>query len=71
MKAMIKVIIDRERCKGCLLCVHACPKKSILADGKINTKGFTPVVMKKDYECVGCKCCALVCPECAIVIIKE
>lgn len=68
---MIKVIIDRERCKGCLLCVNVCPKKSILPDTVINKKGSTPVVMKKDYECVGCKCCALVCPDCAIIIVKE
>ncbi|HNX80776.1 MAG TPA: 4Fe-4S binding protein [Candidatus Omnitrophota bacterium] len=68
---MIKVFIDRQRCKGCLLCVSVCPRKSIAVDEKLNAKGIRPVVMKQDYDCIGCKSCVLVCPECAITIIRE
>ncbi len=37
---MSEILIDRDLCKGCELCVNACPQR-ILAMGKeINTKGY-------------------------------
>ena len=37
---MAKVTFDSDRCKGCALCVDACPKKIIvIAKNKINAKG--------------------------------
>ena len=35
-----KVEFERERCKGCELCVSVCPTKIIFMDEKINKKGY-------------------------------
>ena len=40
---MVKLTIDENRCKGCGLCVRACPKKLLeLAKQKLNEKGVYP-----------------------------
>ena len=38
---MPRIIVDESVCKGCEMCVIACPKKIIaLAKEKINAKGY-------------------------------
>ena len=40
---MVKLTIDENRCKGCGLCVRACPKKLLELENKSSTKrGITP-----------------------------
>lgn len=40
---MVKLTIDENRCKGCGLCVRACPKKLLeLAKQKAQRKGLSP-----------------------------
>ncbi|MDR1863021.1 MAG: 4Fe-4S binding protein, partial [Treponema sp.] len=34
-----KVVIDRELCKGCYLCVRACPVKVLEEDKEPNSTG--------------------------------
>ncbi|MCU0650776.1 MAG: 4Fe-4S dicluster domain-containing protein [Candidatus Omnitrophica bacterium] len=68
---MAKVQIDKQRCKGCYLCVAVCPKKSLQIQENLNKKGFRPVDFKKGSECIGCSFCALICPDCCIEIIKD
>ncbi|MBR5388852.1 MAG: 4Fe-4S dicluster domain-containing protein [Clostridia bacterium] len=66
---MAKVTFDEERCKGCGLCVTACPVKIIsLADEKINSKGYHPAEVKETEKCIGCASCALMCPDTVIVV---
>lgn len=67
---MAKIIIDKEKCKGCLLCVNICPKGMIKPGKALNKKGFTFVEFKDDAGCLGCKMCAVVCPECCIEVYK-
>jgi 2-oxoglutarate ferredoxin oxidoreductase subunit delta len=40
---MPKISIDRERCKGCLLCISFCPQGSIQIDNHFNRQGIKPV----------------------------
>jgi 2-oxoglutarate ferredoxin oxidoreductase subunit delta len=68
---MARIRIKTESCKGCLLCVAACPKKLIVIDERLNTRGVNPVRSKDSGECSGCCLCALVCPECCIEVYKE
>lgn len=69
---MSKVIIDPDRCKGCGLCVHMCPKKVLeLNKKKLNKKGYTPSNPVRLDDCIGCAICAMMCPDCAITVIKE
>ena len=67
---MAKVNIDSQKCKGCLLCVEACPKKLIKMDDKLNKKGVNPVKFVGKDECIGCCFCAMTCPECCIEVYK-
>ena len=69
---MSKIIIDENYCKGCELCVEACPKNLIaLEREKMNGKGYHPAGVKDMELCVGCASCANMCPDCAITVIKE
>jgi len=64
-------IID-DACKGCLLCVAACPKFLIhQTKKKINKRGLYPVeFIDPDEQCNACRLCAIVCPDVAIRIYK-
>ena len=40
---MNKVTFNTDMCKGCGLCVDACPKKCLaIAQDKLNSKGYSP-----------------------------
>ena len=69
---MPKVIFDEDKCKGCKLCINVCPKKIVvMAEDRINSKGFHPATVVKQSECIGCTFCATMCPDCVIKIVKE
>jgi 2-oxoglutarate ferredoxin oxidoreductase subunit delta len=65
-----KVIFDIETCKGCELCIKACPQESLELSPKINAQGYHYVVLVKD-NCTGCVNCALVCPDAVITVYRE
>ena len=54
------IVVDTGRCKGCSLCVEACPQHVIaLAEKKVNVHG------------VGCTSCAIVCPDGCITVYRK
>lgn len=66
---MAKVSFNEERCKGCGLCVTACPKGIVsLAKDKINAKGYHPAGVSEQEKCIGCASCALMCPDTVITV---
>jgi 2-oxoglutarate ferredoxin oxidoreductase subunit delta len=65
-----KIRIDEDRCKGCLVCVDACPKKEIKLGGKINKCGYNIVEFKACGDCNACTLCAIVCPDAAIEVVE-
>jgi len=67
---MGKIKIDREKCKGCLLCISVCPKGLIAEEDGLNKNGARPVRFKDAPECLGCGLCAVICPECCIEVYK-
>jgi len=68
---MAKVTFDIDKCKGCALCVDACPKKILaLAEHTLNVKGYHPVEMKDQAACIGCAFCATMCPDTVITVEK-
>ena len=55
------VTIDLEACKGCDLCIPACPPAVLRMVDEVNERGFrTPRLLS---GCTGCGACALVCPD--------
>lgn len=66
------IIVDRERCKGCNLCVVACPLHILaLAEKQVNQKGYHFVEQVFMDKCNGCASCAIVCPDGCITVYKK
>lgn len=58
------VIIDINRCKGCDLCVVACPADVLeLQPKEVNDRGYHYTYDKNPDACIGCASCAAVCPD--------
>ena len=71
---MNKVTFKTELCKGCGLCVDACPKKIVKLDAdRLNAKGYNVAgVSDEDMAlCLGCAMCARMCPDCVITVEKN
>lgn len=68
---MASLKIDQELCKGCGLCVRACPKKILMiSETVINRQGYHPVEVSDPGECIACASCALTCPDVCFEIDK-
>ena len=67
---MAKVVIDRERCKGCELCTLACPQKIMVMSKSFNENSYHPVEQINPEKCTGCAFCAIFCPDVAIEVYK-
>ena len=71
MAAKGRVIVSDIYCKGCELCVGACPQDALqLAADRITPKGYHPAAQTAG-KCTGCGICAVVCPEAAIMVYRE
>lgn len=68
--AMAKLKIDIKSCKGCGLCVSACPQKILQMSEGTNSSGHLYVVMIEIEKCTGCGLFYLMCPDIAIEIEK-
>ena len=69
MKGTIKILEDS--CKGCGLCIEACPLKLIGISSKINAFGYKSIEhLDPEGKCTACKMCAIMCPDMAIEVFK-
>lgn len=67
---MPKVTFKEEMCKGCGLCVSACPKKIVKLNDKLNAKGYRTAGITDQSACIACAFCATMCPDCVITVEK-
>ena len=66
------IVVNEERCKGCSLCVVACPKDVIaLTDRKVNVNGYPFAITARPDECIGCTACGIVCPDGCITVYRK
>ncbi|MFH0813702.1 MAG: 4Fe-4S dicluster domain-containing protein [Pseudomonadota bacterium] len=66
-----KITIDAELCKGCELCIAACPKGLIRKAKSLNSASYVPAEFTgNEDECEGCALCAVTCPEIAIEVYR-
>jgi 2-oxoglutarate ferredoxin oxidoreductase subunit delta len=63
--------VNELQCKGCELCIEACPQDVMSLDKtRLTPKGYHPVHLHKD-GCTGCAICAVVCPEAALTVYRQ
>ncbi|MFH1594468.1 MAG: ferredoxin family protein [Candidatus Omnitrophota bacterium] len=76
---MARININTGRCKGCMLCVSACPNALIVRSKKLNKMGIHCVEFASfpkrgkagsGKECTGCAMCAIMCPDVCIEVLK-
>ena len=65
-----KIVIDRELCKGCYLCVRACPVKVLEKDTELNSTGTYPAKQVNPEKCIACGNCFEVCPDVCIKVYE-
>ncbi len=64
-------LIEKDRCKGCGLCVAVCPKKVLEISNEVNAKGYFPAFQARPEDCVKCAICCTMCPDVAITITEK
>ena len=63
------LVIAADRCKGCELCVEACPRDVLALDrGRVNVLGYHPVVLLDAQGCTSCAFCARICPDAVFTV---
>ena len=68
---MPRITINTEWCKGCYICVEACPHHVLEVDHDVFVRGLHPVVVARPDKCTRCLQCELLCPDLAIMVEDE
>jgi 2-oxoglutarate ferredoxin oxidoreductase subunit delta len=55
------LVILEDRCKGCELCIAACPPQVLAMSTTVNEMGYRYPQLAPG--CTGCTACQLVCPD--------
>lgn len=67
---MAKIEVSKDRCKGCGLCIVACPFKLLEFSKDLNAQGDKYAVQNTAEKCTGCSFCGMICPDAAIDVYK-
>lgn len=65
------IVVDIEKCKGCEVCVPACPTDVLRLAEDVNGKGYHYAYMENPDNCTGCSNCAIVCPDGVITVYRK
>jgi 2-oxoglutarate ferredoxin oxidoreductase subunit delta len=66
------LMLQFERCKGCEICVEACPRGCLKIGEEQNQKLQYPPIYAPvdDKTCTLCETCMMVCPDFAIYVVE-
>jgi 2-oxoglutarate ferredoxin oxidoreductase subunit delta len=62
--------VDMDECKGCGLCVEACPPRVIRLSEQLNHYGYRTATYA-GAGCTGCGICFLACPEPGAITVLQ
>jgi NAD-dependent dihydropyrimidine dehydrogenase PreA subunit len=65
-----KIRVDVNECKGCGLCIEACPPKVIAMSERMNHYGYRTATYAGS-GCTGCGICFLACPEPGAITVSR
>ena len=61
-----------DRCKGCGLCIAACPKSILELDPSfVNALGYHPIRLTDSSACTSCALCARMCPDTVFAVFAR
>jgi 2-oxoglutarate ferredoxin oxidoreductase subunit delta len=63
-KQLEELIINREWCKGCGICVNFCPKNVL------ELRSEDKAIVARPEDCICCKLCKIRCPDLAIELFE-
>ena len=69
-KSRGRVEIVTDLCKGCLLCIEACPPEVLIMSDNLNKMGYHPVEYVGD-GCTSCGICYYICPELGTISVYK
>ena len=62
------VVVDVDACKGCELCIDACPPGVLSMSAALNSRGYRyPLLVA---GCTACKACSQICPDFVFQVYK-
>jgi len=67
---MSNIVINTDKCKGCLLCIDVCPQNVIAVANYLNGAGIRVAQNSNNGKCTACRQCAVVCPDVAIEVYR-
>lgn len=67
---MAKIEVNKDKCKGCELCVSACPLGLVKMSREINVFGNHFAEQTEPERCIGCALCGIMCPDLCITVYK-
>ena len=62
------LVIDIDRCKGCELCIAACPPHVLEMASEVNALGYAYPILHDG--CTACTACQLVCPDAVFEVYR-
>jgi len=65
------IVVNKDWCKGCKICIECCPVHALTESTKANKRGVHPPKLAEDHRCIACRLCELQCPDMAIFVLSD